>query len=271
MEAGAARSERKGWWGWGRLLAVPLLLALLATRTDLRGVLDRLTGVAPWRLALLLAVNTLVYVLFATRWRIYCRRLALPHAWTRCLRGVYVFQLTSQVVPSPLLGEAGRFLVFPRGTSKADILKSIALDRLANQIALAALVLTLLPWYRDQGLSGGLLLLLAVPAGAVALAFLVGRRLFATNAEGRVVARLAFLRLLGEQRLTLGPFLLGVGLALLTGLEFQWAAAALPLSVEPPQTLFLFVPALSLALSLAPVSFGDWGTRELFALYLLEA
>jgi uncharacterized membrane protein YbhN (UPF0104 family) len=237
------------------LVALGLLSLLFAT-VDLRDVIGRLRDVHPLVFALLLGVNTSAYVLFALRWGWFCRRLGLPHSFGGRLRGIYLFQVASQVT-SPILGEFGRFLVFPPGTKKADIVKSIALDRLSNQIALAVAVTLLLPYYYTQDLPGWLRVVLPVPALVVVVLVLVSRRLT------------SFLRLLAAERFGLVPLSLGLALTAVLALEFQLAAVALPLSSPAPATLFLFVPALTLAVSLAPISFGDWGTRELAALIVL--
>lgn len=243
------------------------LLVLLALTVDLTRVFALLAGVSPPVLLLLLAVNTAAYLLFALRWSWFCRRLGLAHSLSGRLQGVYLFQVTSQVVPSPLLGEAARFLVFPPDTRKRDIVKSIALDRLSNHIALAASVVLLLPYYLTQELPAWFRVLLPLHALIVGVLILAGRRL--TPRPGSLLARLSFLRLLSSERLGLVPISLGVLLTGVLALEFQLAAQALPLSVEPPATLFLLVPALSVAISLVPISFGDWGTRELAALIVL--
>lgn len=243
----------KRWW---RLVVALGLLAVLFGRVDPHAVLGRLRGVHPLAFVLLLAVNTSAYGLFAARWGWFCRRLGLPHSFGGRLRGIYLFQVASQVA-TPILGEAGRFLVFPVGTKKTDILKSIALDRLSNQIALAVAVTLLLPYYYTQDLPGWLRVLLPVPALVVVVLVLASRRLT------------SFLRLLAAERYGLVPLSQGLALTAVLALEFQLAASVLPLATPPPATLFLFVPVLTLAISLVPISFGDWGTRELAALIIL--
>lgn len=248
---------------WLRLLVSAALLAALTLLIDVRTALATLSRITPAWIAPLLAANTLAYVLLAVRWRWFCQRLDLELPKGRALRGVYLFQVTSQVAPSPILGEAARFAVFGRGTPKLIILQSIALDRLSNQLSLALWITALLPYYWSLGYPRWLGWLLPVPALVILGLFAAARRL-----EGKTWAqRLAFLRLLVRERWGLVPLLLGLALNAVLGLEFWFAAAALPTPASAH--LLLLVPLLSLGIALLPISFADWGTRELLALTIL--
>ena len=255
-----------------RLFISLALLAILAFFVvDVPRTMALLRGIRLDLALLLLVVNTTAYALFAWRWGYFCRRLGLILPRGGYLRGIYLLQVTSQVVPSPLLGEAGRFAAFPPGTRKRDILKSIALDRLSNQIALVGCVALLVPYYWGLALPRGLHWLLLLPPLVLVAGFFLARRLGASHLHERHpwLGRLRFLRLLAAERFGLVPLGMGVGLCLVLGLEFLLAARALPLSAPAPATLALLIPLLSLLLAVAPVSVGDWGTRELIAVLVL--
>lgn len=262
---------RSGLVGTGlRLLVSLALLVGIALVADLSSILELLRTVDLRYVLPLLLVNTAAYLIFALRWSRFCRHLGLTLPFRGYLRGVYLFQVTSQVVPSPLLGEAGRFAAFPAGTSKRTILESIVLDRLSNQIALVGAVALLLPYYWTLDLDPRLRWLLPLPplVTLLLLAFLP-RFISRTAREGK--RGLAFLGLLTGRGTGLRPLAYGLGLSAVLALEFHLAAAALPLSTPVPLSFLLLVPLLSLTLTLLPISFGDWGTRELVALAVLHA
>ncbi len=250
---------------WIRALISLALLSVLAVVIDVRTCLDTLRSASvPWLIPLLL-VNTSAYVLFALRWGYFCRRLELPMTLGNSLRGVYLFQVTSQAVPSPLLGEAARFAVFPADVSKKTVLKSIVLDRLANQGSLLLLVTLLLPYYLTRTSYPTWLKIAAVVPGVLfVLGWIVARQGLWTLRRGR------FLKTLFEDRGGLVPFSLGAILGLVLGIEFYVAARALELPTPPDWQLVLSIPLLLTATSLMPISFSDWGTREMVALVVLS-
>ena len=89
-----------GRWRWLRPVVGVALLAVLAWIVDLEATARNLRGVHWPYLALLLVINTTAYVVFAMRWGYFCRRLGLHLTPGGYLRGVYLFQITSQVMPS---------------------------------------------------------------------------------------------------------------------------------------------------------------------------
>jgi len=256
---------------WLRIVVSLSILAVLAIVIDVRETLALLATASPPLLPLLVLVNTGVYFLLALRWRHFGRKLEFTQPFRHYLRGIYLFYVSCQFMPS-LLGEAARFAIFPRDTSKASILKSIALDRLASQTSLVVLVTALVPWYWSRDYPAWFKGLLPAPAlGLVALAgaawLLHRRRPFP---ERPWLGKIAFLEHLVADRLGLVHLAIGTALALALGLEFCLAVAALPVSAAvAPLDLILLVPLLSLAVALLPISFADWGTREAVALLVL--
>jgi len=282
-ESGVLRSDcmvgprssdpRPSAWGWLRPVVSLVLLVSLAFVVDVRSTFATLREVSVPILLLLILVNTSAYVLFATRWAYFCRRLGLLLPRGGYLRGVYLFQITSQVVPSPLLGEAGRLAAFPSHVRRRDVVKSIALDRISNQFALVGCVTLLAPYYATLDLPIWLRWLLPLPGLVLVGGLLVVRRLSRSRLRERfpLLRRLHFLRILAQERLGARPLVLGVGLCLVLGLEFYLAAIALPLSGPVPISFALLVPLLTLALTMLPISIGDWGTRELVSVIVLAA
>lgn len=257
---------------WIRILVSLSILAALAVVIDVRETLALLESASPLVLPLLVLVNTGVYFLLALRWRHFGKRLGFPQPFPHYLRGIYLLYVSSHFMPS-LLGETARFTIFPRATAKAtSILKSIALDRLANQTGLVLLVTVLVPWYWSRGYPVWFNALLPAPAlGLLALAVtawrLHRRRPFR---ERPWLGKITFLGHLVAGRLGLGHLAITIALSLGLGLEFYLAAAALPVSTAvAPLELILLVPLLSLAVALLPISFADWGTREAVALVVL--
>jgi uncharacterized membrane protein YbhN (UPF0104 family) len=254
-----------------RVLIAAGLLVLLFQAVDLEQTVAVLTSVEPLLLVPLLALNTAAYVLFALRWQSFRGRLGLDHALGRCLEGVYLFQVTSQVAPSPLLGEAARFAAFSPGASKVRILQSIVLDRLSNQLALVFWVTSTLPLTLRLDLPERLRLLLLVPGAAVLLLW------FLAAAVARLLRRrgsdwprrLGFLAHLVRGPAAAWAVVLGLFLCAVLGFEFALAARALPVAAPRLPVLVLLVPVLMLATALLPISYADWGTREVMALLLL--
>lgn len=255
------RGRRLPWYV--RLAVLAGCAWLLVSVIDLGAAFERLRSIERGGLVLLFVLNTATYVLFAVRWSLFCGALGLPSRLGGRLRGVYLLQVASQVVP-PVLGEGARFLSFPSGTSKVAILKSIALDRLSNQVALSTLVLALVPFYARSGYPSWFLGVLALPALGLGAVALLGRRVLPASWR----ERFDFLTLLTRPGLALRSLGLGWVLCTLTALEFWVAARALGVDVDG--TIALFAPAQCLAVALAPFSFGEWGVREVVALVALE-
>ncbi len=254
---------------WPRLVVALVIGVVLALRVDARAVLELLRGARAPFFLLLLVVNLGAYALMALRWGSFCRSLGLPGGYLDHLRGVFLFQVTSQVVPSPWIGEAGRLASFPAGTSKKTIFKSILLDRFSNQMALALGALLLLPYAAGLDYPRWFLVLLPLPAALLAVAVLwVRRRPAAVAGERSWRDRMSFLSELVRPRAV--PLLgLGAVLSLWLGVEFYVASLVLPLAEEVPLEIVVLVPLMLLVLSLMPISFGDWGTREACALFVL--
>ena len=256
---------------WLRLLVSLGLLGALFLVVDVRHSLVLLGQSDPRLWPALLAVNTCAYLLFALRWGWFCRRIGLVFPFSRYLSGIYRFQLACQLLPSSLLGEAGRFGALPKGTPSSQVLKSIALDRLANQGSLFILVSLLLPYYWRLDLPAWCRpLLLLAPGLLVAVVLLVALLRRTASQQGWLRRRLGFLRLLLRDRQAMLPLGQGLVLSLVVSLEFLLAVAALRGSFDGGVQLLLLIPALTLTLTLMPISFADWGTRELVALAVLR-
>lgn len=256
---------------WLRILVSLSLLALLFWLVDLTETLERLRRIDLRLAPCLIAVNTAAFALFALRWSWFCRRLGLLFPYRHFLGGIYRFQVFCQVMPSSLLGEAARFSSFPRGTAKKLILKSIALDRLANQGSLVVLVTLLVPYYWGLELpSWGYPLLLLPPLLLIVVLASVRIARHTAAADGFLRRRLGFLRLLLRDRSGMVPLGIGLLLSLAVAVEFLFAVLAVHGPVENWVQLMLLVPLLTLALTVLPISFAEWGTREMVSLAVLH-
>lgn len=266
--------------GAGLRIAVSLLLlTLLILLIDVEQSAALLRDINPLFVPLLLLVNGSAFVLFALRWSWFCQRLGLIFPYRQFLGAIYQFQLACQVLPSSLLGEAARFAVFPKSVPRAQILKSIALDRLANQGSLLLLTALLAPIYWHTDLPTWTRPLLLVPPLVLVFALVsvqVARRTAAP--DGFLRRHLGFLRLLLKDRRGLVPVFIGILVNLVVATEFLLAALAVRGSeqhpgaagpLEQPLQLLMLVPFLTLVLTLLPISFAEWGTRELVALAVL--
>lgn len=231
-----------------RVGAALVLLALAWHFADGDAALERLAQ-ADWRWlgAAVLAVN-LQTVLSALRWRLTARALGQRIDRVQAVGEYYLAQLVNQTVPGGVLGDAGRAV---RARHSADLLRSgqaVVIERLAGQIALAAVLLPALALTGHGLWALGLL--------ALGLGLVVG-----TRALPRLRALLTPLRrALAGRDVRSRQIALGFAIVVANLASFAFCAyasgTALPLSA-----ILTLVP-LILSAMLVPLSIAGWGWRE---------
>jgi uncharacterized membrane protein YbhN (UPF0104 family) len=246
------------------------LLSYLWVKVDPAATLAQLAASDP----LALACGTLVLAclpgLGAVRWRLVLVCVQSPLAIRPLLRWTYVSVFFSQVLPATIGADALRvWLAYRAGVPVKPAVNSVALDRAAMFLALAAVLAAVSP---QLGSLAGMeqaryLLPLFLVASVLGLAALMlGDRLPAYVQRWRPARALGYLaadarRLFLSARFagaTLGLSWLSYAAIILSVYLFALAfGAALELA-----DFFILVPPVLVASSL-PISIGGWGTREM--------
>lgn len=240
-----------------RVLVPLTLMVLIWQLIDGPQTLRRLAGAgAPWLLAAVALLN-LQIVASAFRWRLTARRLGQPLGRGRAVGEYYLATLANMVLPGGVLGDAGRTLR-NRGDSRlATAAGAVAIERLAGQVALFALLLPALVLFGLPGAAGSIVtrtVVGAAVAGALAVVMLwLGppplRRL------GAVLHRAWLADGVWVPQGALSAVVLACNIG-----AFACCAAAVGASLSPAASLIV-IP-LSLVAMLLPVSVGGWGLRE---------
>ena len=204
-----------------------------------------LAGLQPGWLALAVAALALQIALSALRWRLTARGLghALPRDWAMREYGLSV--AANSFLPGGVLGDAAR-IARSRHLGWGDAAGSVLIERLAGQVALAAL----LPFSLALWLGAGIAAAAALALLAVAALML---RLFPGGA--RLLARAWTAPRVWRKQLGLTFAILAVNLG-----GFWAAAAAMGIALTPSTALALLPPVL-LAM-LVPLTVNGWGIRE---------
>lgn len=250
-----------------RVAVSAALLALLWRAVDGPAALSRLAGADPlWLLAAvaLLAAHT---GLCALRWRLTAARLGQRIPLGRAVAECYLAQLVNLSLPGGILGDASRAVRASEGAGLVRAGQAVALERLAGQAALLAVLLPALAltaavpggldWPAGAGIAGAAL------AGGLASLVLTGTALARRWPRPRRalggLGRAAFAALLApEVRRRQAALSLAAVALLLAG--FWCCAQATGTTLSPGATAALG-PLILLAM-LVPLSVGGWGLRE---------
>ncbi|WP_417807053.1 lysylphosphatidylglycerol synthase transmembrane domain-containing protein [Thioclava sp.] len=231
-----------------RLGAALVLLALVWHFANGRAAIERLAQ-ADWRwlAAAVLAVN-LQTMLSALRWRLTAAALGQRIERGHAIGEYYLAQLMNQTLPGGVLGDASRAV---RARHSADLLRSgqaVVIERLAGQIALAAVLLPALV-VTGHGLwaLGGL--------AVVAMGVSVAGALPKLRALTKPLYQALLASAVRNRQIALGLSIVACNLA-----SFAFCAYAVGATL-PLSAIVTLVP-LILSAMLVPLSIAGWGWRE---------
>lgn len=248
-----------------RFAILGAVLAWLFDRQDL-GTLAHLLAQVDFHIGLaMVAVNLLLVVMFALRWRRVAELLAIRAPWRRFLVATWFSASVGEVGPPLLVVEWMRFRQLRDFGKGWPLLASQVADRLSGQVTLLALVLMLAPGWtaRFAGRSTALLAAIAALYLAVAaLTVVAARKLQNRPGGGDLTA--------GLRALAVSPGHYTHSLVIQVLLSGNVLLAAMALGVaRDPVGLLLLAPVLLLAVSGLPSLVSDWGKREAAALLVL--
>jgi hypothetical protein len=247
--------------------AAVLLATLVLAFVDAREVwlhlqtFDAKAGLA------MFAVNVLLLVLFAARWRSLATALGIEAPYTHFLRGTWLGALLSQLGPSVVLNEITRFRMLSPYAGKWQLAASQVFDRISGNVVLAGVILLLVPYYLGMfGTHTAYRILFAIAALALAAGVVL------VLAHRWQTARVK----LGSVRGVWNPFAcprhylysLAIQLLLMTNL---WLAAYGLGIAGSGLDVYLVAPLVLGTLTLLPISIADWGSREAAALLFFSA
>jgi uncharacterized membrane protein YbhN (UPF0104 family) len=258
----------------GKLAITILILWFLWRIADGSKALESIGSAQPvWVMAGLLAL-TLQTVLSAVRWRITAGQLGLDLSLLYSLREYYLSQLTNQVLPGGVLGDAARAVRTRDQRGLAAAGQAVIFERLAGQIALfvTMCVAVAITYLRRGGLDwpmwtlSPILLVIAIGVAAPIL-FAV-----ATSLPAPVGPRCSDLaRKMGHALAARRVLPAQIGLSIATTLcnlfAFAFCARAVGIILSPA-IIFAIVPLILLTM-LIPVTISGWGLREGAAVALL--
>lgn len=251
-----------------RIAVAAALLALVLSLVDARSVWSHLKAFDAAVGLAMLAVNAVLFALFAARWRAVAGALGIEAPYARFFCGTWLGAFFSQLGPALILNEITRFRLLQPYAGKWPLAASQVLDRVSGQIVLAGVILLLTPYYlglftADVGgrivLTTGLLIVLGGSLLVLAHRF---RRLICIRP--------------GAVRAILNPLAspthyacsLAIQLLLMANL---WLAARGLGPVGHGIDFYLVAPLILGSLTLLPISVADWGSREAAALLFFSA
>ncbi len=249
-------------------VATPLaLLAIVWWVADGAAALARLRAADPRWILLALAAANLQIVLSAWRWRITAAGLGLRIPASTAVGEYYLAQWINQTVPGGVIGDAARAARLRAQAGLARSAQSVVLERLAGQLALAAV--TLIALAVALAVPGGL----AWPAGAVGAALAIvsaiglalalsRHRLRAAIGRRPVISGLASAARRALTAPAVWPRQVALGLAIVACNLATFAFCARATGAALPLEAILTVVPLILTAMVLPASVAGWGWRE---------
>jgi len=226
---------------------------------------------AGW-LALTLVILLAQFVVLATRWWFFARRLSAPLGYARALAEYFLAGFLNQVLPFGVLGDVTRAIRHAQATHKAAspsqsrerVVLAIVLERAAGQLALWMVVAAVLPtWWialrarisLPQGVLTGLVGFLAMTL--VGIALLAWRR--QATPKFRQLVSEGWRALLAPRNLATH---LPLSLLLVATHTLAFVTIAHGLGLELPLALALRVVPIVLVVTTLPAFIAGWGVRE---------
>lgn len=246
-----------------------VLLYLSLRRVNLDSVGERLSGLDPRWIAVILIVLCIQIPLTALRWREIVAICSYRLSFAKALRFTFIGQFFSQVLPSTVGGDAVRIWLLARdGAGWPTAIYSVLIDRVVGVSALAIMVVACLGWTLNlihDPTARIALGLIGFGALAAALVFLaLGLQYLRIMERWWVTRYLATASRLAWRlcRSTAGIHVAALSLAIhLLTVTVAWGAAmAAHASVDFTQALFLVLPVILVAT--IPISIAGWGVRE---------
>ena len=246
-----------------------VLLYLSLRRVNLDSIGERLSGLDPRWIAVILIVLCLQLPLSALRWREIVAICNYRLSFAKALRFIFIGQFFSQVLPSTVGGDAVRIWLLARnGAGWPTAIYSVLIDRVVGVSALAVMVVACLGWTLNlihDPTARVALALIGFGSLTAALVFLaIGLQHLRIMERWWVTRHLATASRLAWQlcRSTAGIHVAVFSLAIhLLTVTVAWGAAmAAHASVEFTQALFLVLPVILVAT--IPISIAGWGVRE---------
>ncbi len=246
-----------------RIAVAAALVALVLSLVDARSVWSHLERFDVAVGLAMLAVNAVLFALFAARWRAVAGALGIEARYARFFCATWLGAFFSQLGPALILNEITRFRVLQPYADTWPLAASQLLDRVSGQIVLAGVILLLTPYYLGLFAAdvGGRIVLTA------GLVIVLGGSLLVLAYRFRRVIRIRP----GAMRAILNPlaspthYACSLAIQLLLMANLWLAARGLGLGGHGI-ALYLVAPLILGSLTLLPISVADWGSREAVAL-----
>jgi len=232
-----------------RLVGSAGLLALVLWQIGVGQVFDDLRQASILWVGLAVAALALQIPLSAWRWQVTARALGVPVGRRTALREYGLSVLVNTFLPGGVLGDLARVVRMRGAAAWQAVAASVAIERLAGQIALAfAAVVGAALWWGPVAGGAGVLALLTVAGLTFGLGYALPR-----IRSSLCVA--LFARAIWPRQLSLSAVVLICNL-------FGFWAAARAVGVILPLEAALMVLPLTLLVMLIPLSLNGWGLRE---------
>ncbi|MGD7035343.1 lysylphosphatidylglycerol synthase transmembrane domain-containing protein [Methylotuvimicrobium buryatense] len=246
-------------------VAIGLLIFIL-NKTDSDLLWQTLRGFNPVFGLLLVVCHIAVLMLMAYRWRLIAQQLNVEATYADYLKAIWIGALSGQIGPPLIFSEVARFKVLQDYGDTQSLIGSQVLDRLSGLVALVFILLLTLPinWPVFAEIISAAALL-----QGLAIVTIAGAVLFRTVLSTKIRAAMARNNISDVMSLGQSHYELSSLIQLLLMLGFLLAAYGLG-DPKLPFTLFTLLPLIFAGLTLLPISISDWGTREMFSVYVLS-
>lgn len=259
-------------WGWGRLVAPAVVLAVLVWRLGTGPFLDGLRSVDGPTLAAAVALIAATTVCCAWRWTIVARGLGIELSLSAAVAAYYRALFLNVTLPGGIVGDVHRGLSHGRDVSDVGrALRSVGWERFAGQVVqvlLTGVVLLALPSPVRSSMPlvvvavviagfGVALIPRARPGGARS-AWARVRSALASDIHDGLLARGAW------RRIALASALVVAGHALTFLIAARAAGTTAPLARMVPIALFV-------TMAMVLPNIGGWGPREGVAAWVFGA